>query len=108
MSVIAATWVNWSALWKIVLAAMIGGSGVVIAFGLLLLGLKWATGATSGAAKIGGVTLAGICGLFCTAAVVIGIYAMADKPASKKPAKKAAAVLIHAPARSARAVPGTD
>ena len=102
MSVIASTWVNWSALWKIVLVALIGGSGVVIAFGLLLLGLKWATGSQTGSAKIGGVTLAAISALFCTAAVVLGIYAMADKPASKKPAKKTAAVIIHAPARSAR------
>jgi hypothetical protein len=101
MSVIASSLVNWSALGKIVVVALIGGAGVVIAFGLLLLGLKWATAAKRGSAKLGGVTLAGLSALFCTAAVVFGIYAMADKPSSKKPARKTAVVLTHAPARSA-------
>jgi hypothetical protein len=101
MSVFATSLVNWNALWKIVAVALIGGSGVVIVFGLLLLGLKWATGANRGAARLGGVTLVGLSALFCTAAVVIGLFAMADKPSSKKPARKTAAALIHAPARSA-------
>jgi hypothetical protein len=98
MPILASSLVNWSALGKIVVAALIGGAGVVVAFGLLLLGLKWATGAKSGAAKLSGVTLVGLTAMFCTAAVVVGLIAMADKPSSKKPAKKTAAVLIHAPA----------
>ena len=102
MNTIASTLVNWSALLKIVLAALIGGSGVVLAFGILLLGLKWATGAKGPGAKIGGYSLAGICAVFCTAAVVIGIYAMAEKPSSKKPAPKPkpAAALIAPSSRS--------
>ncbi len=47
MTLIASSLVDWSALWEICLAALIGGSGVVIVFGFLLLGLKWATGAKS-------------------------------------------------------------
>jgi hypothetical protein len=102
--VFASSLVNWSALEEIVLVALIGGAGVVIAFGLLLLGLKWATAAKSGAAKLGGVTLVGLSALFCAAALVIGIIAMADKPSPKKPAKKTAVVLIHRHAGSGRAV----
>jgi hypothetical protein len=41
-----------------------------------------------------GYALAGVCGLICVGAIVVGIYAMAEKPSSKKPAKKTAAVLI--------------
>ena len=93
MTLIATPLVNWSAIWKICLAALIGGSGVVIVFGFLLLGLKWATDAKSEGAKLGGYSLAAICAVFCTGAVVIGVIAMADKPSSKKPAKKSAAVL---------------
>jgi hypothetical protein len=109
VTVVASSLINWSALSKIVAVALIGGSGVVIAFALLLLGLKWATGARSGAAKVGGATLVGLAALFCTATVVIGIYAMADKPSSKKPARKTAAVLIHGgPKRPIRALSSTD
>ena len=99
---IASEFINWSALWKIVLAALIGGSGVVIAFGILLLGLKWATGAKGSGAKLGGYSLAAICAVLCTAAVVIGIYAMATKPSSKKPTAKPkpAAALIAPLSRS--------
>jgi hypothetical protein len=41
-------------------ARLIGGSGVVIAFALLLFGLMWATGAKTGAAEFGSVTLVGL------------------------------------------------
>ena len=107
MSLLAGSLVNWSALGKIVVAALIGGSGVVIAFGLLLLGLKWTTGARSAGAKLGGATLVGLTALFCTASVVFALIAMADKPSAKKPAKKTAAALIHAPTDSGRATPST-
>ena len=75
------------------LAALIGGSGVVIAFGLLLLGLKWGRGAKAGTAKIGGLTLTAISALFCTAAVVVGFYAIAHKPKAK-PAKPTKSALV--------------
>jgi NADH:ubiquinone oxidoreductase subunit 6 (subunit J) len=98
MTVLASALIKWSALWKIVVAALIGGAGVVIAFGVLLIGLRWAR-RPRGTAKLGGYSLAAVCGAFCLAAVVLGIYAMAHKPKSKpaKPATKSA--LIAAPRR---------
>jgi hypothetical protein len=40
MSLIATALINWNELWKIILAALVGGTGVVIFFGLLLLGIS--------------------------------------------------------------------
>lgn len=40
MTALASSLVDWGALWKIVAAALIGGTGVVFVFGLLLLGLE--------------------------------------------------------------------
>ena len=34
--------IDWSAILKIVIAALIGGCGIVIVYGFLLLGLKYA------------------------------------------------------------------
>jgi NADH:ubiquinone oxidoreductase subunit 6 (subunit J) len=95
MAVFASEFVNWSALWKIVVAAFVGGVGVVVVFGFLLYGVKIANDAKSGGREWAGYALAGVCGLVCVAAIVVGIYAMAEKPSSKKPApKKTAAALI--------------
>lgn len=48
-----------------------------------------------------GYALAGVCGFICVAAIVVGIYAIAEKPPSKKPAaKKTAAALIAPLSRS--------
>jgi biotin transporter BioY len=99
MTVLASQWINWDALWKIILAALIGGSGVVIVFGILLLGLRYARGAQHEGRRLAGWALAGACGVFCVGAVVVGIVAMADKPASK--AKKA----HHQAAKSAQGLP---
>jgi len=99
--IVATTLVNWNATWKILLAALIGGPGVVIVFGILLLGLKRAGVAGSSEGRLAGYALSGVCGLICVGALVVGIYAMAEKPASKaKKTAKAAAVLgsSHAPA----------
>lgn len=100
MTVLASALIKWSALWKIVVVALIGGAGVVIAFGILLIGLKWARRPGGASARLGGYSLAAICGAFCLAAVVLGIYAMAHKPKSKpaKPATKSA--LIAQPRRT--------
>lgn len=92
MTIIASEYINWSALWKICLAALVGGAGVVVVFGFLLVGVKIANNAKSGGREWAGYALAGVCGLICVAAIVIGIYAMAKKPSSK-PAKKTAAAL---------------
>jgi len=93
MTIIASEFINWSALWKICAAALVGGAGVVVVFGFLLVGVKIANNAKSGGREWAGYALAGVCGLICVAAIVIGIYAMAKKPSSK-PAKKTAAALI--------------
>ena len=34
--------IDWTAIWKIVLVALIGGCGVVVVYGFLLLGVKYA------------------------------------------------------------------
>lgn len=87
MPILASQFINWSALGKIVLAALIGGAGVVVVFGFLLLFLKHANAAKSDGGRIANYALGGLCGLICVGAVAVGIYAMAEKPASK--AKKA-------------------
>ena len=87
--------IDWSALWRIVVAALIGGAGVVFLFGILLYGLKSANEAKSEGGRIGAYAVSGVCGVICVGIVVVGIYAMAHKPSSKPapPAKsKSAAV----------------
>lgn len=100
MLIVASSYINWSALWKICVAALIGGAGVVIVFGFLLLGVKIATNAKSGGREWAGYALSGACGLFVVAVIVAGIYAMVNKPKSKKPAKKTASALIVSAYRS--------
>jgi len=87
MSPIASELVNWSAVWKICVAAFVGGVGVVVVFGILLFGVKLANSAKSSGARFASYTLSGVCGLICVGVFVVGIYAMAEKPSSK--AKKA-------------------
>ena len=44
--------IDWSAIWKIVVVALIGGCGIVVVYGFLLLGLKYAgVGGDSGATQ---------------------------------------------------------
>ncbi len=66
------------------MSTFVGGAGVAIAFGLLLLGLQQAR--KRGPSRILGYGLATVCGAFCVTAVVVGLIAMIDKPASKPPA----------------------
>lgn len=77
MPAIAATLINWDALWKIVVVALIGGTGVVVAFGLTLLGLERARTARSRATRLAHRALAGVCCTVCVAAVATGLYAIA-------------------------------
>jgi hypothetical protein len=82
MTVLATAIINTSALWKIIVASFVGGAGVVILFGLLLIGVSRAEAARSaGNAGSRVVYLAGsaLCGVICVALVVVGIYAMAKK-----------------------------
>ncbi|MGN6868612.1 MAG: hypothetical protein ACTHMY_09425 [Solirubrobacteraceae bacterium] len=94
MFVLATPIVNWDAMWKVFLVALVAGAGVVVAFGFLLLGLKFAN-RPSGGSRFAGLTLALVCGVLCAGVVVVGIYAMTKKPSSK-PAKTKAALVIPA------------
>ena len=76
--------IDGSALWKIILVALIGGCGIVVVYGFLLLGIKFATtpdasGTQSERSKLTGYALAAICGLIVLGVVVLGIYAMTKK-----------------------------
>ncbi len=103
MSVLATALVDWNAMWKIFLVVLLAGTGTVVVFGFLLLGLKFANrlgtndtevGGSDGA-RVGGYVLAAVCGVIVIAVVVVGVYAMAKKPASK-PAKTKSALVIPA------------
>jgi ABC-type Na+ efflux pump permease subunit len=97
VEILATPIINGSALWKIVLASALGGVGVVIAFGLLVLFVTRAeqVRSTHGGERILYLLGSAVCGVFCLAVVVIGIYAMAKKPAGAKPkATKATAALV--------------
>ena len=63
----AATLINWSDLWKIVVAALVGGSGVVLVFGLLLLGISRGQSSTRRTARFGLYALSALCGAFVVA-----------------------------------------
>jgi hypothetical protein len=71
--------VDTSALWKIIVASLAGGAGCAIAFGFLLLGLSRAQHTDNSGVRVlnYGIVLLG--GLFCVAAVVLGIHAMTTK-----------------------------
>jgi hypothetical protein len=93
LSTLATALVNWNALLKIVLAALIGGTGVVIVFGFLLLGISRGRTATHLTQRYALFTLSGLCGVLVVAVAAVGIYAMTQKPSSKKPKPKATAGL---------------
>jgi hypothetical protein len=156
MFVLASPIVDWNAMWKICLVALAAGAGVVVFFGFMLLGLKFAQGAATGGtqsaatggtqsaatggtqsaatdgtqsaatdgtqsaatdgtqsvatdhtasaasdhapsagARLGGFTLALVCGLICAGVIAVGVYAMTKKPSSK-PAKTKSALVIPA------------
>jgi hypothetical protein len=107
--------VDWNAMWKIFLVALAAGAGTVIAFGFVLLGLKFSQGpptyspasdgtgsvvtghtAPSAGARLGGFTLSLVCGLIVVGVVVVGVYAMTQKPKSKPAAKPKSALVIPA------------
>jgi NADH:ubiquinone oxidoreductase subunit 6 (subunit J) len=99
-STLATALVNWNALLKILLAALIGGTGVVIVFGFLLLGISRGKTAKRPIERYALFTLSGLCGVLVVAVAAIGIYAMTQKPSTAKPKPKAPAAL--APAATAR------
>lgn len=84
MFVVASPIVDWSAIWKILLVALAAGAGTVVIFGFLLLGLKFANstatdGTQSSGSRLGGLSVAVVCGVICLGIIVIGIYAMTQK-----------------------------
>jgi hypothetical protein len=77
--------IDWSAILKIVIVALVGGCGIVVVFGFLLLGLKFAGVDDPGEAhtersKMTGYTLSAICGIVVIGVIVLGIYAIVQKP----------------------------
>src|SRR5437763_10781031 len=106
MSAFASSLINWNALGRIALgrialAALVAGGGVVVAFGLMLLGLERARAANSRHLRLAHRALAGACGVCCMGALVIGIYAMAAKPSPKHASRPKSAALAP-PARLPR------
>ena len=113
MFVLATPIIDWTAMGKIFVAVLIAGTGTVILFGIMLLGLKISQGPAthtvaagadgtqssdhvpSSGARLGGFTLALVCGLLVAGVIVVGVYAMTQKPSSK-PAKPKAALVIPA------------
>jgi multisubunit Na+/H+ antiporter MnhB subunit len=79
---IATDLINGAALWKIILASLVAGAGVAIAFGLLLLGLQLKRRRKRGD-RAAGYGIAALSAAFCVAAVAFGLYAVIHKPASK-------------------------
>jgi hypothetical protein len=89
--------INGAAVWKIILASLVGGAGVAIAFGVLLLGLSRARSSQAGQRTLG-YGVAAISAAFCIAAVVFGLIATIDKPASTpSPPSKSAAIPTQRP-----------
>jgi bacteriorhodopsin len=100
MTVIASALVNWHDLWEIILTALVGGTGVVILFGVLLLGISRGGTAVTSTARHAFYALSGVCGAVVVAVAVIGIYAMTQKPSSAPLKAKAVAVHPEAPSRA--------
>jgi hypothetical protein len=94
---IATALINWNELWKIILAALIGGTGVVIVFGLLLLGISRGKTATKPTTRYGLYTLSGLCGVLVVAVATVGVYALTQKSSSAKPKPKAGAPTLVPP-----------
>jgi hypothetical protein len=94
MSPIATALINWHELWRIILAALVGGTGVVIVFGLLLLGISRGKTATNPTTRLGLYMLSGLCGLLVVAVAAVGVYAMTQKPSSVRPKPKTAATML--------------
>jgi cation transporter-like permease len=80
MIAIASPIVVWSAIWKIVVASLVGGAGVAIVFGFVVLGVERAQKPdANGTAKVVNYSIATVAAAFCLFAVVIGIHAMTQK-----------------------------
>ena len=108
MSPTAAALVNWNELWMIILTALVGGTGVVIVFGLLLLGISRGRTATKPTTRYRLYALSGLCGILVVAVAAIGIYAMTQKPSSTQPKPKAAATALPPASAAQQRAAGTS
>jgi preprotein translocase subunit SecG len=72
--------VVWSAIWKILVASLVGGAGVAIVFGFVILGTERAQAdGASGTTKALNYSIALVAAAFCIFAIVVGIHAMTEK-----------------------------
>jgi NADH:ubiquinone oxidoreductase subunit 6 (subunit J) len=94
MSITVTSLINWNDLWKIVVAALVGGTGVVIVFGLLLLGVSRGRTATRPATRLALYTVSGLCGLLLVAVAAAGLYAMTRKPSTPTAKPNATAAMV--------------
>jgi hypothetical protein len=92
------TLVNWNDLWRIVVAALVGGFGVAVVFGILLVGLSRGRCATRPTARCGLYAVSAVCGALVVATAAVGVYAMTQKRSSPRAKPSAAAPGTVAPA----------
>ncbi len=75
-------YVDGGALLQVLIASILGGAGLVAVFAVGLVGTSIAgTQGQSSARRAAGLSLAGASFLIVVAGVVLGIYAMLNKPA---------------------------
>jgi hypothetical protein len=82
MSLFAAEVVKWSALGKEALIALLAGVGVVVAYGLVVIGatrFQAARREARGAAATAHISLAAVGTVVCAGAIAVGIIAMTHK-----------------------------
>lgn len=79
MLALASPIVDTNALWKIIAASLAGGAGCAIAFGFVLIAISRAQATENGGVRVLNYGIALLGGLFCVAAVVLGIRAMTVK-----------------------------
>ena len=77
----ASSLIDFDALWKIVVAGVAGGAGVVVAFGFVLLGRARYAQAREGdvVSRGASVLLAALGGVLCAAALIVGFIALTKK-----------------------------
>jgi hypothetical protein len=106
MSTTAASLLDWTQLGRIVAAALVGGTGVVVVFGLLLLSLSRSRTAAMRSTRYGLYAVSGLCGVLIVAVAAAGLYAMTRKPSSSpSPAPAPAGASA---SRDARSSPSDD
>lgn len=79
MTILATTLVDLSSLWKIVLASLICGSGLAIAFSFVLIGTTHAAKAQTNGNRLASYAVTSVSGAFCIAVVAFGLYTLIHK-----------------------------